>query len=224
MNKADTNTRSAFIQDLNGTSANTHDQLHLGIEQEKTRKIGRTVVLTDYGVRCVIATYRQTKSVNVSAEAGGISGTHLTRILRNKDHENHAALVDHFPKPRRRGSKEYFEYERKVAKAYQEMRRNGASFKTIFTYLRDIDFKTASGLMASEMSDHSLRLHCKNYFDLYDFDEPITEQADNDDQSSPETLRERLDMIEALLSVALGLSPSEALRYITAAHELARES
>ena len=224
MNKADTNTRATFIQELNGTSANTHDQLHLGIEQEKTRKIGRKVVLTDYGVRCVIAAYKQTKNVNVSAEAGGISGTHLTRILRDKSHENHAALVDYFPKPRRRGSKEYLEYEREVAKAYQEMRRKGASFETIFIYLRDIDFKMSSGLRANEMSDDSLKLHCKDYFDLYDFDEPITEQADNDDQSSPETLRERLDMIEALLSVALGLSPSEALRYITAAHELARES
>lgn len=225
MNKADTNTRAAFIQELNGTSANTHDQLSLGIEQEKTRKVGRKVFMTDYGVRCAIEAYRQTKNIIASAEAGGISGTHLNKILRNPNHPNHVDLVDHFPKPRRHASKEYLEYERSVAMVYQEMRRKGVPLETIFVYLRDIiDFTMASGLRASEMSDHSLKHHCQDYLEVYDFDEPITEQADNDDQSSPETLRERLDMVEALLSVALGLPPSEALRYITAAHELARES
>lgn len=179
-------TKADFVEALNGEhTASTHDQLSLDVEPAKTFKKGHKLLLTDYGVQCIITRYRQTENVTSAADAAGISYQTLNRMLRKTDHENHAALAPHLPPPRRNATPEYLADEKEIARVYQGMLKIGASNEVILKLLRDIDFKTSSGSRAVDMSDHVLMLHCQDFFDAYDFEESV---ADEPDQVKPAEL------------------------------------
>lgn len=172
-------TKADFVEALNGEhTASTHDQLSLDVEPAKTFKVGNRVLLTDHGVQCVLTNFQQTKNVTNAAQAAGISHATLSRMLRNSDHPNHKDLAAHLPPPRRHGSPEYLEHERKIARVYQALKETGAPFEVIYRWLRSIDYKTASGHRAADMTDPTLRLHCRDFFENYDFEESIAEQID----------------------------------------------
>lgn len=201
--KTNHTTKADFVEALNGEqTASTHDQLSLNVEPKKRFKKGHQVFLTDYGVECIITRYRQTKNVTSAAQAAGISYATLNRILRKPKHANHAALAAHLPTPRRNGSPEYLADEKEIARVYQGMLKIGASNGVILKLLRDIDFKTSSGNRAVDMSDHSLTLHCREFFDAYDFEESVADEPDEVestpifDQVDPTDIEEMLDRLQ----------------------------
>lgn len=179
-------TKADFVEALNGEhTANTLDQLSLDVEPAKTIKKGHRLLLTDYGVKCVLSNYRQSENVSNAAQAGGISHATLNRILRNTRHPNHAALVPHLPTPRRYGSAEYLKHEREIARTYQAMKKDGASFDVIAKYLRGINFRTGSNVRAVDMSNQALNVFCRDFLEVYDFEKPT---ADEPDQVKPDEL------------------------------------
>ena len=186
MNETNHNTKADFVEALSGEhTASTHDQLSLNVEPAKTFKKGHKLLLTDYGVQCIIARYRQTQNVTSAAEAAGISYQTLNRILRRPKHANHAALAPHLPKPRRNATPEYLADEKEIARVCQSMHKVGAANIVLMHLLRNINFQTSSGKWARDMSDHCLLLYCHEFIFNYDFEESV---ADEPDQVKPDEL------------------------------------
>lgn len=179
-------TKADFVEALNGQqTASTHDQLSLDVEPAKTFKKGHKLLLTDYGVQCIIARYRQTENVTSAAEAAGISYQTLNRILRRPKHANHAALAPHLPTPRRNATPEYLATEKEIARVLQGMQKVGAANIVLMHLLRNINFQTSSGKWARDMSDQSLLLYCYEFISNYHFGWPV---ADESDQVKPDEL------------------------------------